>query len=61
MSAYLPVLVRIVLFTSLNYGTGILFMVAAVAIAARADSERAEISAAKAPAAALVLGISVML
>ncbi len=33
-------------------------MVAAVAIAARADGEQAEISAAKAPAAALVLGIS---
>ena len=58
LSAYLPVLVRIVLFTSLNYGTGILCMVAAVAIAARADGEQAEISAAKAPAAALVLGIS---
>ena len=58
LSPYLPVLVRIVLFTSLNYGTGILCMVAAVAIAARADGERAEISAAKAPAAALVLGIS---
>ncbi len=58
LSAYLPVLVRIVLFTSLNYGTGILCMVAAVAIAARADGEQAEISAAKAPAAALVLGIA---
>jgi hypothetical protein len=57
-SAYLPVLVRIVLFTSLNYGTGILCMVAAVAIAARADREQAEISAAKMPGAALVLAIA---
>ena len=58
LSAYLPVLVRMVLFASLNYGSGILCMVAAVAIAARADSEQAEISAAKMPAAALVLGIA---
>ncbi len=58
LSAQLPVLVRIVLFASLNYGTGILCMVAAVAVAARADREQAAISAAMAPAAALVLGIS---
>lgn len=58
LSAWLPVLVRIVLFASLNYGTGILCMVAAVAVAARADREQAAFSAAKAPAAALVLGIS---
>ena len=58
LSAHLPVLVRIVVFTSLNYGVGILCMVAAVALAARADREYAAFSAAKAPAAALVLGIS---
>ena len=58
LSARLPVLVRIVLFTSLNYGTGILCMVAAVAVAARADRQPAAFAAAKAPAGALVLGIA---